>query len=98
MERINNEHLILKDWAEVSSLLETPGFYEYCHKVYDWLEFEMPKGSVFSLLPYTGIKLEWTIKIACIFIYSGYHWLEYEFDQNFTRITRRNMTDEELQE
>lgn len=96
--RPNNEQYMLKSWDEEKELLATPGFADYGMKVYDWLEFDMPKGSEFSLLPYTGKQLEWTVKICCIFIYSGYHWIEYEFDQNFTKVTRHNIPPEELEE
>lgn len=92
----DNEQYILRSWDEVKQLMDIPGFYDYGIKVYNWLEFDMPQGSVFSLLPYTGKQLEWTVKVCCIFVYSGYHWIEYEFDQNFTKITRHKIPPEEL--
>lgn len=85
----------LKSRQEFRDLLEVPGFYEFAKPVYDFLE-NMEEGTVFNFAAkcQDEQKLEWFIKVACLFIICGH--FEYELNDDYTKIRRKRLTDIEI--
>ena len=80
----------LKSYQEFRDLMQVPGFYEFAKPVYDCLEV-MEEGTIFNFATkcQDEQKLEWFIKIACLFIWCGH--FEYEFNDDFTKIRRKRL-------
>lgn len=86
---MNNAGLILNSRSEFSTLWNTDErFRVFSEQVYRYLD-RMKPDTVLVLDRYSGEKLEWIIKTACIFILEGYNGLEYEFNENYTAIIHR---------
>lgn len=86
---MNNAHLILKSMSEFTALWNSgESFRSFSEQVYRYLE-RMKPGTVLVLERYSGMKLEWIIKTACVFILEGYNGLEYEFNEDYTAIVHR---------
>lgn len=80
----------LKSYQEFRDLMQIPGFYEFAKPVYDFLEV-MEEGTIFNFATkcQDEQKLEWFIKVACLFIWCGH--FEYEFNDDFTKIRRKRL-------
>ena len=72
---------------ELHELLQVPGFYDFAIKVYDYFETMIPGRSV-SFEKYQGKKLEWVVKVACLFVTTNNHFYEYELSDDCTRLRR----------
>lgn len=72
---------------ELHELLQVPGFYDFAIKVYDYFETMIPGRSV-SFEKYQGEKLEWVVKVACLFVTTNNHFYEYELSDDCTRLRR----------
>lgn len=85
----------LKSYQEFQDLMEIPGFYEFAKSVYDFLE-TMAEGTIYNFAAkcQDEQKLEWFIKVACLFIVCGH--FEYEFNDDFTKIRRKYLTKIEI--
>lgn len=85
----------LKSRQEFRDLLEVPGFYEFAKPVYDFLEC-MEEGTVFNFAAkcQDKQKLEWFVKVACLFINCGH--FEYELNDGYTKIRRKHLTKIEM--
>lgn len=86
---------ILKSHQEFLELMQVPGFYEFAKPAYDFLEV-MEEGTIFNFAAkcHDEQKLEWFIKVACLFIQCGH--FEYEFNDDFTKIRRNYLTSVEI--
>lgn len=81
----------LKSYQEFRDLMQVSGFYEFAKPVYDFLEV-MEEGTIFSFAAkcQDEQKLEWFIKVACLFINCGH--FEYELNDDYTKIRRKCLT------
>lgn len=78
----------LQNRQEIRDLLEKPGFFEFAMQVYDYLELMKP-GTVLVLDKYEEKYMNWAIKTTCLFIDAGDHWKEYEFNDTYTKVRRK---------
>lgn len=81
----------LKSRQEFRDLMQVSGFYDFAKPAYDFLEV-MEEGTIFNFAAkcQDEQKLEWFIKVACLFIECGH--FEYEFNDDFTKIRRKRLT------
>lgn len=82
----------LNSLQEIHELLDVPGFFEFAISAYNFLEI-MEEGTVFKFASKCPDekKLEWFIKVACLFIQCNH--FEYEFNDNWTSLRRKRLTD-----
>lgn len=92
----SNAYLKLIDRNEFQALWESSQeFQTLAMNVFHYLE-RMRPGEAISLNKYTGDKLSWIIKTACLYMYEWPKFLEYEFNDEYTAIRRsRELTQEE---
>ena len=69
-------------------MMNIPGYYEFAMQVYNYLELMQP-GTTLFLDKYAGEKLIWIIKTICLFISDSDHWIDYEFNDTYTKVRRR---------
>lgn len=88
-ESANNSHLKLSRMSEFNELWNSnKKFQNFAEQVYRYLE-KMKPGTTLVLERYSGEQLEWIIKTACVFILEGDHWIDYEFDDNYTAVIHK---------
>lgn len=83
---VNLSKYKLNSMQEFKDLTKIPGFLEYAMPIYNYLETMAP-GAVLRLNA-PDDKIEWLVKTVCYFIASGNHGLEYELNENYTKIRR----------
>ncbi len=86
-EMIKNYRKYLPD------LMETPGFYEYAIQVYNYLEMMEPR-KILNLQAEDPEKLKWLLVTVGAFIMSGEHWMDYEINDDWTKIRQTDMPEE----
>lgn len=88
---MNNAHLKLNSMTEFTALWNSgEKFRNFAEQVYHYL-WRMKPGTVLILERYSGERLEWIIKTACVFILEGNNWIEYEFNEDYTAVIHRNV-------
>lgn len=66
-------------------LMTKDGYYEYAIQVFDYLETMLP-GKVLNLKADDPDKLKWLLVTAAAFLMSGEHWMDYELNDDFTKV------------
>lgn len=83
---MKNSDYLLQSMDEIKDLLEVPGFFEYAWPVYCYLETMKP-GTIIKLMA-PPERLPWLIKTVHLFLSSGNHRFEYEFNDDLTKFRR----------
>jgi hypothetical protein len=86
-EHIKNYRKYLPD------LMETPGFYEYAIQVFNYLEM-MEHRKILNLQADDPVKLQWLRVTVGAFITSSDHWMEYEINDDWSKIRKTDMPEE----